>query len=105
MPTARGNELALIFVVSYVIALGDFTHVVAGSGEAFLLAFTGETGWANAMFGIVLPALGGNIFGGTVLFATLAYVQVMEEISEDRQQPQPSETLPPEPRRAERGRR
>lgn len=81
MPMARGGELALIFVVSYIIALGDFTHVVAGSGEAFLLAFSGDTSWTNAVFGIILPAFLGNVFGGTVLFATLAYVQVMEEIS------------------------
>ncbi len=87
MPTSRGSEFALIFVVTYLIALGDFTHVVAGSGEAFLLAFNGDTSWSNAAFGIVLPAFFGNVFGGTVLFATLAYVQVMEEISKGDQEP------------------
>lgn len=85
MPTARGAEFFLIFFVTYVIALGNFTHVVAGSGEGFMLMLTGTADPLWVVFGLILPAFVGNVLGGTVLFATLAYVQVMEEIHEDRQ--------------------
>jgi len=81
LPTARGSEFFLIIFVTYVIALGDFTHVVAGSGEGFLLLLGGRAGAGEVWLGLILPALVGNVIGGTVLFAALAYVQVMEEIS------------------------
>lgn len=104
MPTARGSELALILIVTYVIALGDFTHVVAGSGEGFLLYFTGHADLSRIIFGVILPAFGGNVFGGTILFAVLAYVQVMEEISEDRRKPKSTLQKARAPRGAKRDR-
>lgn len=80
LPTARGNEFWLIILLTYMIALGDLTHVVAGSTEVFLLMLVGEEGIIGGVFGIILPALIGNIIGGTVLFSLIAYGQVKEEI-------------------------
>lgn len=84
MPTARGSEFLLIFAITYLIAIGGFTHVVVGSGEGFLLLLTGHADLWFVAVGLILPAFAGNVLGGTVLFAALAYVQVMEEISADR---------------------
>jgi len=75
-----GGEFWIVLVLTYAIALGDFTHVVAGSAEAFLLLFAGQIGVGHAIGGIILPALIGNILGGTGLFALLAHVQVRQEI-------------------------
>lgn len=86
MPTSRGGEFFLIFVITYVIALGDFTHVIAGSGEGFLLWLNGEVTMLWVIFGLIVPAFVGNVLGGTVLFATLAYVSVMEEINQHKHQ-------------------
>jgi formate/nitrite transporter FocA (FNT family) len=80
LPSARGQQFLVVFFLTYFIALGGFAHVVAGSGEAWLLAFAGETTFANAAFGIILPALLGNIIGGTGLFALLAHAQVQQEL-------------------------
>lgn len=70
----------IVLVLTYAIALGDFTHVVAGAAEAFLLLWTGKAslGWLIGTF--LIPALVGNIIGGTGLFAMLAHAQVKEEI-------------------------
>ncbi|MEM7696678.1 MAG: formate/nitrite transporter family protein [Pseudomonadota bacterium] len=84
MPTAAGGGILLIVFVTYMIALGNFTHVIAGSGEGFLLLLDGQVGPVWLVFGLILPALIGNVLGGTVLFAILAYVQVKEEISAER---------------------
>ncbi len=75
-----GGEFWIILVLTYAIALGYFTHVVAGSAEAFLLLFTGQIGVDHAVGRIILPALIGNILGGTGLFALLAQAQVRQEI-------------------------
>lgn len=40
----------------------------------------GELGIATALFGSILPALAGNVLGGTGIFAALTYAQVREEI-------------------------
>jgi len=70
----------IVLTLTYTIALGDFTHVVAGSAEAFLLVFSGQTGIGHAIGGIILPALIGNVIGGTGLFALLAHAQVRQEL-------------------------
>lgn len=80
LPNARGSEFWVIVLITYTIALGGFSHVVAGSAEAWLLMLTGATTPANAIGGLILPALAGNIIGGTGLFAVLAHGQVHEEI-------------------------
>lgn len=80
LPSARGQEFWVVIILTYFIALGGFAHVVAGSGEAWLLAFAGETSFTHALFGIILPALIGNIIGGTGLFALLAHAQVRQEL-------------------------
>ncbi|MEO1651431.1 MAG: formate/nitrite transporter family protein, partial [Pseudomonadota bacterium] len=80
LPSSEGSEFLVIGLMTYLIALGDFTHVIAGSVEALYLVITGEIGMFKATFGFFLPTLAGNVFGGTVLFAVLSYVQVREEL-------------------------
>lgn len=74
------SDFWIIFVLTYAIALGDFPHVVAGSAEAFLLVFDGQIGMGHAIGSIILPALVGNVIGGTGLFAILAHAQVRQEM-------------------------
>ena len=77
---AADGEFWIVTTLTYAIALGGFTHVVAGSAEAFLLVFADETDLQHAFLGIILPALAGNVIGGTGLFALLAHAQVRQEI-------------------------
>jgi formate/nitrite transporter FocA (FNT family) len=49
MPTVKGAEFWVITVLTYLIAAGDFTDVVAGSVEAFLLVFQAELSWCCAL--------------------------------------------------------
>lgn len=74
------SEFWIILFLTYAIVLCGFTHVVAGGAEAFLLLFAGQIGVGHAVFGIILPALIGNVIGGTGLFALLAHAQVQQEI-------------------------
>jgi formate/nitrite transporter FocA (FNT family) len=74
------GDFWIVFVLTYAIALGDFPHVVAGSAEAFLLVFDGQIGLGHAIGNLILPALVGNIVGGTGLFAILAHAQVRQEM-------------------------
>lgn len=80
LPNARGNELWIILLITWVISIGGFSHVVAGSSEAWLLMFQGDVTIWQAINSMILPALLGNIIGGTGLFAFVAHGQVRDEI-------------------------
>lgn len=79
LPSAGDADVWVIVAITYLIGLGDFTHVVVGSVEAWLLLLTGGVG-PSGFFLFLGAALLGNILGGTVLFSLLAYGQVHEEI-------------------------
>ncbi len=83
LPSSKGFEIWVIIIMTYLIALGGFTHVIAGSMEAFLLLIDGQIGIGKTIAGFILPALIGNVIGGTALFSLLAYAQVREEIDEE----------------------
>jgi formate/nitrite transporter FocA (FNT family) len=74
------GEVMMIVIVTYMIGVGGMSHVVAGSTELFILVVRGELGIAAAVFGGILPALAGNVLGGTGIFAALTYAQVREEL-------------------------
>lgn len=80
LPSSRGFEIFVIILMTYVIAIGEFTHVVAGSTEVFMLVVNGELGVVEAFARLIGPTFLGNVVGGTGLFALLAYGQVMDEI-------------------------
>jgi formate-nitrite transporter family protein len=80
LPSAEGAQFHMITLMTYLIAVGGFTHIVAGSVEAFLLVINGEASPVSMLAGFMVPTLLGNIVGGTVLFAVISYAQGMEEI-------------------------
>ena len=82
LPNAREQAFFVIFAITFVVALGGFSHSILGSVEAFMLLYAGKMGLAQTLFGVLLPAILGNLVGGAGLFALLAHAQVREEVSE-----------------------
>jgi formate/nitrite transporter FocA (FNT family) len=80
LPSAKGSEVIVIMLFTWLIAAGGFTHVVAGSNEIFNLVMIGEMNILVAFSNHIFPVLVGNILGGTVLFALLAYAQIKQEL-------------------------
>ncbi len=81
LPSAENAEFFLIGLMTYLIALGGFTHVIAGSVEAFYLWVMQSATTFDVFLKFLLPTLAGNVVGGTVLFGLLSYAQVRDEIS------------------------
>jgi formate/nitrite transporter FocA (FNT family) len=84
MPAAKGAEVFVVTAIIYTLGLGEFAHVIVGAVEAGVLISLGEANAVAAIFGFVLPALIGNIIGGTALFAVLAYAQIRDEVRQGR---------------------
>jgi len=82
LPNARGQSFWLIFVITYVVALGGFSHSIVGSAEVFLLVFNGDVGVGAGLGGFILPAVMGNLAGGAGLFALLAHAQVRSDVND-----------------------
>lgn len=80
MPGAERTQFHIITLMTWLIAIGGFTHIVAGSMEAYLLVLAGDWAWSQMISDFMVPVLIGNITGGTALFALIAYAQVMSEI-------------------------
>ncbi|RJS91520.1 formate/nitrite transporter family protein [Salinisphaera sp. Q1T1-3] len=80
LPNARGFELWMILLMAYLIGIGDFVHIIVGSAEAFGLMFAGHVGIGAVIWHFIIPALIGNVIGGTLLFSLLAYGQVQDEV-------------------------
>ena len=80
VPSADGAQFHVITLMTYLIALGGFTHIVAGSAEAFLLVTHGHLTIWTMITDFTVPVLLGNLFGGTALFALISYAQIMKEI-------------------------
>ena len=80
IPSAETAKFAVITLMTWLIAVGGFTHIVAGSMEAWLLVLSGDWEWWRMIAQFAVPVLIGNMVGGTALFALISYAQVMEEI-------------------------
>jgi formate/nitrite transporter FocA (FNT family) len=80
LPAAESARILVIVAVTWLIAVGEFSHVIAGSAEAGLPAMQGQIAWSDYWLGFLLPALIGNSIGGVVFVALLNHAQVREEI-------------------------
>lgn len=78
------SKTFVIMIFTYLIALAGFAHVIAGTAEASAMIFAGRVGLFEAVGGYILPALLGNILGGTVLFTGLTWAQLRAEVASDR---------------------
>jgi len=81
LPAVKSSRLHIIVVMTYIIALGEFSHIVAGSVDCAFLVLIGKASLGEYFAVFFAPTLLGNVVGGTLLVALLNYGQVATEIS------------------------
>ena len=74
------GKILMIFIVTYLMGLGDFPHIIVGSVEVLYLMFLGKLAVADALWTFGVPTLLGNLLGGTVIFALISHAQVRNDI-------------------------
>lgn len=79
LPFAESARVWVIILITYLIGLGEFSHVIAGSVETFTAAAAGAASWGMVLGNYVLPALIGNILGGVILVAVLNHAQIVSK--------------------------
>jgi formate/nitrite transporter FocA (FNT family) len=86
LPAANGSRAHIIIIMTYVLALGEFSHIIAGSVESAFVVQTGNLDFSNYVLAFFIPTLLGNVIGGTTLVALLNYGQVAAELEESKEQ-------------------
>lgn len=76
LPFAETARIWVVIAVSYLIGLGHFSHIVAGSVQTFYGALQGDASWGDVLGRYLLPTLLGNIVGGVALVAAVNHAQV-----------------------------
>jgi len=76
IPAAGQAKVWVIIIITYVMAIGEFTHIVVGASEAVYLLLAGNIGWSELLFQFGLPTLVGNVIGGTFIFALISHAQI-----------------------------
>ncbi len=80
LPSARSARLLVIMLLTYVVALGGFSHVIAGSVEAFYAVFAGQASVYDYLTGFFAPTILGNTIGGVALVALLNHAPLVSEV-------------------------
>ncbi|QBF28072.1 hypothetical protein EXN22_21190 [Pseudomonas tructae] len=79
IPSMESAKVWIILMITYLMALGDFTHIVVGSVEVSYLVWAGEASWATFWLDFAVPTLVGNIIGGSFIFALISHAQVRSD--------------------------
>jgi len=70
------GQIAVVYLLTYLVGLGHFAHCVATSGEILSAVLAGATSLGSYVHWLV-PAVLGNIVGGVTLVSLLNYGQVV----------------------------
>ncbi len=84
LPAAGNARVFVILLVTYLVGLGHFTHVIAGSVEVLHLFTQGEISLGAYLGGFLAPAFIGNAIGGVSLVAALNHAQVASGLASKR---------------------
>ncbi|MDF1503531.1 formate/nitrite transporter family protein [Roseisolibacter sp. H3M3-2] len=76
LPAAESARLAVIVIMTWLLAACDLQHVVAGSAEVFYLVVQGEISFATYAVRWLPVVAVGNTLGGVLLVAAVNHAQV-----------------------------
>ncbi|SCZ46982.1 MULTISPECIES: formate/nitrite transporter family protein [unclassified Pseudomonas] len=98
IPSMESAKMWIITLITYLMALGDFTHIVVGSAEVSYLVFAGQLSWEDFWMVFAGPTLAGNIIGGSFIFALISHAQIRSEVGlpKDKGAAEPARRIDPD---------
>jgi len=77
LPAASSSKVAVITLMTYMIGIGELSHIIVGSTEVLYLVLTGQASLATYFGDFVAPTLLRNVVGGLLLVTALNHAQVV----------------------------
>lgn len=77
LPAAETARVSIIIIITYLIGIAGFNHIIAGSTTMFFLVVHGSLSFGNYAAQFFIPTLLGNVIGGLSLVAALGHAQVV----------------------------
>lgn len=87
LPSSRSARLWVIVFMTYLIAAGKLSHIIAGSSEGAWTVLSGHASIGQYFGQFFLPTLIGNVLGGTTLVALLNHAPFSDEVRSEGAEP------------------
>ncbi|MEI6001704.1 formate/nitrite transporter family protein [Paraburkholderia bengalensis] len=81
LPNARSAAVLIVGVLTYVVAVCELSHVIAGSVEAAFTVLRGNATLQDYLLRFFLPTLLGNVIGGIALVGLLNHASIAPEMT------------------------
>lgn len=82
LPGAGPSRPLIIILLTYVVAICRFPHIIAGSTEAAFAVWNGHASLMDYATRFLLPTLIGNSVGGTILAALLNHAPIADQLND-----------------------
>jgi formate/nitrite transporter FocA (FNT family) len=79
LPFAESARVWVIALLAYVVGLGHFPHIIAGSIAAFYQVLTGGISLGGCLTNFMVPVLLGNVIGGVALVAAAVHAEFLSD--------------------------
>ena len=79
LPFAETARVGVIIIITYLVGIAEFPHIIAGSIEVLYLVVLGEVTMWEFLSTFFVPTLLGNTIGGVTLVAAVNYAQVASD--------------------------
>lgn len=79
LPSSGPAKMPIIMIITYTVAVGHFSHSIAGSCEVAFAVITGTKGLYDYFVVFLLPTVLGNTIGGVTLVAVLNHAPLATE--------------------------
>jgi len=80
LPSARTAKMFVIILLTYMVGIGGFSHIIAGSVDSAFAVFSGHAPVRAYIVGFLVPTLLGNTIGGVGMVALLNHAPLAVEL-------------------------
>jgi formate-nitrite transporter family protein len=77
LPAARGLDVVVILLITWLVGVAALLHVIAGTVDVSYLAWSGQATWGDVLTRFLAPALLGNVIGGVIMASAISHAQVV----------------------------
>ncbi len=81
LPSAMTAKMFVIMLLTYIVGIGGFSHIIAGSVDSAFAVFTGHATIRAYFIHFLFPTLLGNTIGGVAMVALLNHAPLAVELS------------------------